>query len=55
MQDPKKIVLPSLSEDKPLPVATFKTSLRDWQARYRARRTTQAPVSGAAHNQTALA
>jgi hypothetical protein len=44
-----------MSDDKQLPIATFKTSLRDWQAQYKARRATQAPVSETAHNQTAPA
>jgi hypothetical protein len=45
--------VPTVHEDKQPPVATFKTSLRDWQARYKARRAIQAPVSGKAHNQAA--
>jgi len=46
---------PPVHEDKQPPVATFKTSLRDWQAQYKARRATQAPVSGKVNNQTAPA
>jgi hypothetical protein len=52
MNAPSKPVSPSVPEDKQLPLATFKTSLRDWQARYKARRATQAPDSGKADNQT---
>ena len=44
MQVTSKPVSPSVHKDKHLPVALFKTSLRDWQARYRARRVTQARV-----------
>jgi hypothetical protein len=46
---------PPVQEDKQPPVATFKTSLRDWQAKYKARRVAQASVSGKVHNQTAPA
>jgi hypothetical protein len=52
MQAPSKPGSPPVHEDKQPPVATFKTSLRDWQARYKARRAAQAPIRGKAYNQT---
>ena len=49
-------VSPSVTQDKQPPLATFKTSLRAWQAEYRARLAAlEAPVSGEAENQTAPA
>jgi hypothetical protein len=39
-------------EDKPLPVVTFKTSLREWRAQYKVRRATQAADAAKAENQT---
>jgi hypothetical protein len=53
MNAPSKPVSSSVHEDKQLPLATFKTSLRAWQARYKARRATQAPDTGKADNQAA--
>ncbi len=52
MQAPGKPVSPPVHEDEQLPIATFKTSLREWQARYKARRAAQASASGKAPNQT---
>jgi len=43
----------SVNEDEQPPVATFKTSLRNWQARWKAQRTTQAPISGKELSQAA--
>jgi hypothetical protein len=37
--------------DKELPAATFKCSLRAWQARYKAQRGIASPVSGKALSQ----
>jgi hypothetical protein len=53
MHAPSRPVSPSAHDDKRPPVATFKTSLREWRARYQALRATQAPVPGKALNQTA--
>jgi len=52
MRAPSKPVLPPVYEDKPLPVVTFKLSLREWRARYKAQRATQAAVAAKADNQT---
>jgi hypothetical protein len=38
MKVPNSPVSPSVHQGKPLPVSLFKTSLRDWQADYQARR-----------------
>jgi hypothetical protein len=38
MKTPNSPVSPSVHQRKPLPVSLFKTSLRDWQAGYQARR-----------------
>jgi hypothetical protein len=51
MKTPRKPVSPSVDEDQRPPVATFKTSLREWHARYKARRAAQAPVLEKADNQ----
>ncbi len=53
MKAPSMPVPPSVPEDKPLPLTTFKNSLRAWQARYKARLATQAPDCEKADNQTA--
>ena len=53
MKAPNKPVSPAMPEDKQLPLATFKNSLRAWQARYQARRATQVRDSGKADKQTA--
>ena len=42
---------PTVHEDKQPPVATFKTSRRDWQARCKMRCATQVLVYGKAYNQ----
>jgi hypothetical protein len=55
MRAPSKPVLPPVYEDKPLPVVTFKTSLREWRAQYKARRATQAADAAKGENQTAPA
>jgi hypothetical protein len=41
MQASKKLVSPSVHQDKQAPVATFKNSLRAWQTRYKTQRATQ--------------
>jgi hypothetical protein len=41
-----------VTEDKQLPAATFKASLRAWQAQYRARREPQVPAGDAEKEQT---
>jgi hypothetical protein len=46
MQTASKPVLSSVKENKQLPVATFKNSLRDWRARWIAQRATRILVSG---------
>jgi len=38
-------VAPSANEDKPLPIATFKNSLRAWLVRWKAERINLAPES----------
>jgi hypothetical protein len=43
MKIPNSPVSPSVHQGKPLPVSLFKTSLRDWQAGYQARRVVGAP------------
>jgi hypothetical protein len=55
MRAPTKPVPPPVYEDKPLPVVTFKISLREWRARYKARRAAQAADAAKADNQTAPA
>jgi hypothetical protein len=52
MKASRKPGSPSVNEDKQPPIATFKTSLRDWQVQYKARRAAVALVSGKANNQT---
>jgi hypothetical protein len=55
MRAASKPVPPLVYEDKPLPVVTFKISLREWRAQYKARRATQAADAAKAGNQTAPA
>jgi len=55
MRNPNTPVSPPGLDVKQPPIATFKTSLRAWQARYKARRAALAVVSGKSHNQTAPA
>jgi hypothetical protein len=52
MHVPINPVSPSLIEEKQPPIATFKTSLRAWQVRYKARRAALAVDAGKPPNQT---
>jgi hypothetical protein len=52
MQDPTRPASSSPPDEKQMPIATFKTSLRAWQARYKARLAAQALVSKKGHAQT---
>jgi len=52
MQVPSKPDTTPIAEDKQPPLATFKNSLRAWQARYQARLAAMVAVSGKAPNQT---
>jgi len=47
-----KPVSPSVRDEKQEPIATFKTSLRAWQVRYKARLAAGAIVAGKEPNQT---
>jgi hypothetical protein len=53
MHAPNEPHSPSVAQDKEPPIATFKTSLRAWQAEFRARLAAQqAKFSKEAENQT---
>jgi len=52
MHGPSKPVSPPVRDEKQEPIATFKTSLRAWQARYKARIAALALVSGKAPSET---
>jgi hypothetical protein len=55
MHTPHRSVSPSLPEERQPPIATFKNSLRAWQARYKAQVAARAVVAGKArkHSETA--
>jgi hypothetical protein len=53
MQAASRPVARSVHEDQKPPAATFKTSLRDWQARYKAERAARAAASGKIPSQAA--
>jgi hypothetical protein len=55
MQASRKPIPPCVHEDKQPAVATFKNSLRAWQARYKAQRATRAAYSQKALSQAAPA
>jgi hypothetical protein len=55
MKAQKKPMPQPISDGKPIPAALFKTSLRDWQAAYQARRAVQTQSSEKASGQTATA
>jgi hypothetical protein len=52
MPTESKPVAISVIEDKPLPIATFKNSLRAWLVRWKAERIHHASVSDQTDNQT---
>jgi hypothetical protein len=47
-----KASLAAQNASKPLPVSLFKTSLREWQAKYKAQRSGQTPEAGKVCDQT---
>jgi hypothetical protein len=55
MQAAGKLVSPSVHEDKQVPVASFKNSLRAWQARYKAERAAGMALRQKAPNQAGRA
>jgi len=55
MQASSKPVSPSNPKDKQMPGLTFKNSLREWQARYKAQRAARAPAAGSSVPKNALA
>jgi hypothetical protein len=55
MQASSKPISPSVPKDKQLPGVTFKNSLREWQARYKAQRAARGPAAGSAVPKNGLA
>ncbi len=55
MYAPHRSVSPVLPEDRQPPIATFKMSLRAWQARYKAQLAAQTIVPRKVHNQSETA
>jgi len=53
MQPTTKPHSPSANGNKQVPVSIFKTSLRQWQAKYKAERLNQAPEAGKAPDRPA--
>jgi hypothetical protein len=53
MTTASKPAVGSVIEGKPLPIATFKNSLRAWLVRWKAARINPVSVAAKAHNQTA--
>jgi hypothetical protein len=55
MQTIRRLVALSAPSGKPRPVALFKNSLREWQVRYQARRSTQQGMSNKMTSRTVTA
>jgi len=51
MRTPNKLFSPAVLDEKQPPIVTFKTFLRTWQTRYKARRAALAAGSGKSPNQ----
>ncbi len=52
MQTIRRLVAVSVPSGKPRPVALFKNSLREWQARYQARRSGRQGISNKTTSRT---
>jgi len=55
MHAPHRSVSPSLPEERQSPIATFKNSLRAWQARYKEQLAARTIVAGKIHKQSETA